>query len=110
MKRRNNKNQKLNEALGEKDAIISNAEGEKAARIEQARDDVAIFNKLYGEYKNNPEITRERLIIETLEQVLPGSQVYIMNDDGSTLKYLPIEPQKNESTIPAPIEGGDSDE
>ncbi|KUP05574.1 tail fiber protein [Bacillus coahuilensis p1.1.43] len=104
------KNQKLNEALGEKDAIISNAEGEKAARIEQARGDVAIFNKLYGEYKNNPEITRERLIIETLEQVLPGSQVYIMNDDGSTLKYLPIEPQKNESTKPAPIEGGDSDE
>ncbi|KUP06648.1 tail fiber protein [Bacillus coahuilensis m2-6] len=104
------KNQKLNEALGEKDAIISNAEGEKAARIEQARGDVAIFNKLYGEYKNNPEITRERLIIETLEQVLPGSQVYIMNDDGSTLKYLPIEPQKNDSTKPAPIEGVDSDE
>ena len=37
-------------------------------------------------------MTRERLTIETIEQVLPNAQIYIMNDDGETLKYLPIAP------------------
>jgi modulator of FtsH protease HflK len=86
------RNQKLNEAQGEKDALISRAEGEKAARIERARGDVAVFNKLHVEYKSNPEITRQRLILETLEQVLPGTEIYIMNDDGNTMKYFPIRP------------------
>jgi modulator of FtsH protease HflK len=86
------RNQKLNEAQGEKDALISRAEGEKAARIERARGDVAVFNKLYVEYKSNPDITRQRLILETLEQVLPGTEIYIMNDDGNTMKYFPIRP------------------
>ncbi|MBT2681931.1 FtsH protease activity modulator HflK [Bacillus sp. ISL-35] len=86
------RNQKLNEAKGEKDALISRAEGDKAARIERARGDVAVFNKMYVEYKSNPEITRQRLILETLEQVLPGTEIYIMNDDGNTMKYFPIRP------------------
>ena len=86
------KNQKLSEAQGEVDAIMSRAEGEKVARVQQAQGEVAIFNKLYEEYKGNQEITRQRLIIETLENVLPNTQIYIMNDDGETLKYLPLQP------------------
>lgn len=90
------RNKQLNEAQGEKDALISRAEGEKAARIERARGDVAVFNELYVEYKRNPDITKQRLIIETMEQVLPGAEIYIMNDDGSTMKYFPIRPLEAE--------------
>ena len=86
------RNQKLNEAKGEVDAIISRANGDKAARIEEARGNVAVFNSLYEEYRKSPEVTRERLVIETLEQVLPNAKIYIMNDDGETLKYLPLQP------------------
>jgi modulator of FtsH protease HflK len=100
------RNQKVNEAKGEKDALISRAEGEKAARIERARGDVAVFNALYGEYKGDPEITRERLVIETLEQVLPGAEIYIMNDDGNTLKYFPLRPLEGEQPKPA-VEGSE---
>lgn len=89
------RNQKINEAEGEKEAIISRAQGEKAARIERARGDVAVFNELYEEYKNNPDITKQRLVIETLEQILPNAEIYIMNDDGNTLKYFPIRPLEN---------------
>ncbi|MFF5994342.1 FtsH protease activity modulator HflK [Lysinibacillus sp. KU-BSD001] len=89
-------NQKISEAEGEKDAIISRAEGEKIARIEQANGDVAVFNKLYEQYAGNKAITRERLMIETLEEVLPNAQIYIMNDDGETLKYLPIQPAQTQ--------------
>ncbi len=93
-------NQKLSEAEGEKDAIISRAEGEKIARIQQAEGEVAVFNKLYEQYTGNAEITRQRLIIETLESVLPNAQIYIMNDDGETLKYLPLQPTTNSSQKP----------
>ncbi|MHC0037394.1 FtsH protease activity modulator HflK [Pseudoneobacillus sp. C159] len=89
------RNKRTNEAQGEKDALISNAQGDKAARIERARGDVAIFNKLFAEYSKNPEITRQRLVLETIEQVLPNTEIYIMNDDGNTLKYFPIRPLEN---------------
>ncbi|EIJ79229.1 membrane protease subunit, stomatin/prohibitin [Bacillus methanolicus PB1] len=89
-------NKRKNEAQGEKDALISTAEGDKAARIERARGDVAIFNKLYEQYRKNPDITRQRLVLETIEQVLPNTEIYIMNDDGNTLKYFPIRPLEKE--------------
>ncbi|WP_141432002.1 FtsH protease activity modulator HflK [Bacillus sp. 03113] len=89
-------NKKMNEAQGEKAALMSKALGDKAARIETARGDVAIFDKLYEEYRKNPDITKKRLVIETIEQVLPQSEVYIMNDDGNTMKYFPIRPLEKE--------------
>jgi len=94
------KNQRLEEAKGESDAILSNAHGQKTARVEQALGDVAVFNKLYEQYALNKVITRERLVIETLESVLPGAQIYIMNDSGETLKYLPLQ----STQTPAPVQ------
>lgn len=91
-------NKRQNEAEGERAALIAEAEGEKASRIETARGDVAVFNKLYEQYKKNPEITRQRLVIETLEQVMPGAEIYIMDDNGNTLKYLPIRPLEKEQS------------
>ncbi|MFP3323650.1 FtsH protease activity modulator HflK [Planococcus sp. SIMBA_160] len=83
-------NQKRNEALGEKSAINSRAEAQKVERVEQATGDVAVFDKLYAEYEGNPEVTKQRLIMETLESVLPDAKLYIMNDDEGTMKYLPL--------------------
>ena len=94
-------NQKSSEAIGERDAIISRATGQKTARIEQALGDVSLFNNLHEEYKDNKEITRERLILETLEQVLPKAKIYIMNDNGETVKYLPLQQLENTSPQPA---------
>ena len=97
-------NQKKSEAEGERDAIKSRAAGQKTARIEQARGDVALFNNLHAEYMKNKDITRQRLVIETLEQVLPKAKIYIMNDTGETVKYLPL--QQLESQTPPPAETG----
>lgn len=95
-------NKRRQEAEGEKDAIISKAEGDRAARIEKAKGDVAVFNALYNEYKKHPEITRKRLVLETLDQVLPNADVYIMSDDGGTIKYLPIRPLEGNQVVPTP--------
>ncbi|GAA0484039.1 hypothetical protein GCM10008986_06540 [Salinibacillus aidingensis] len=92
-------NQQVEEALGEKDAIISRAEGDKVERIEKARGDISQFNALYEEYADSPDVTRDRLVIETLEDVLPNAQVYILNEDGNTLQYLPLTNQANTQTI-----------
>jgi len=100
------KNKRLNEAEGERDAILSEARGQKTARVEQALGDVALFNKLYEQYAMNKEITRERLVIETLESVLPGAQIYIMNDSGETLKYLPLQPTQSQVPVQSSNGGG----
>lgn len=92
------KNQELSVVEGQKDARISKAKGKKAQRIEQARGDVATFNALYNEYKNSPEVTKKRLILETLEEVLPDTKIYITDEGGDTVKYLPIQPGKTEET------------
>ncbi len=96
------RNQKINEANGEKDAIISRAEGTKAERIEQARGDVARFNALYNEYLINPEVTRTRLVLETLERVLPNTEIYIMDSSSDTVKYLPIKPLEKTTEVNPP--------
>lgn len=93
-------NKRKQEAEGEKDAIISVAEGDRAARIEKSIGDVAIFNALYNEYKKQPDITKKRLVLETIDQVLPNADVYILNDDGGTLKYLPIRPLEGNNPAP----------
>ncbi|WP_404347181.1 FtsH protease activity modulator HflK [Sutcliffiella horikoshii] len=103
-------NQRMNEAEGEKDAIISKAEGEKAERIERARGDVAKFNSLYNEYVNAPELTRKRLILETMEEVLPYAEIYIMNDDGNTMKYFPLRTENPAPKPPANSEGSGNNE
>ncbi|MFF2755169.1 FtsH protease activity modulator HflK [Psychrobacillus sp. NPDC058041] len=96
-------NQKMSEAIGEKDAIISNATGLKISRIEHAKGDVALFDKLYAEYQHNKEITRQRLIMETLDAVLPNAHIYIMNDESGTMKYLPIQAMdQNKQSTPPP--------
>ncbi|WP_243291234.1 FtsH protease activity modulator HflK [Bacillus sp. FJAT-47783] len=100
------KNKRTKEAEGEKDAIISKALGDKAARIEAAKGDVALFNALYNEYKNAPEITKKRIILETIDEVMPNAKIYIMKDDGNTMKYFPITQMQKPETAPvAPQEG-----
>ncbi|MBU8905150.1 FtsH protease activity modulator HflK [Desertibacillus haloalkaliphilus] len=86
------RNQLINEAEGEKDAIMSRAQGTRAERIERARGDVAMFEALYDEYIASPEVTRQRLVLETLERVLPGTEIYIMDSNNDTVSYLPIRP------------------
>lgn len=39
-------------------------------------------------------------MLETIDQVLPNADVYILNDDGGTLKYLPIRPLEGNNPAP----------
>ena len=71
----------VEEANGYRDRVIANAEGE-AAR----------FNQLYDQFVRAPEVTRERLYLETMQQVLSStSKVLIDADSGGNLLLMPLD-------------------
>lgn len=83
-------NDKIPKARGEAQALLENAEGQKKSRILNAEGDVAQFNAIYAEYSKNPGVTESRLIMETLEKILPKAKIFISESSGDTVKYLPI--------------------
>lgn len=84
------RSEKLPEAEAEADQIIKKAEAAKQTRVNEAEGQVARFNAMYEEYKKNPEITKERMYYEAMEDVLPGVKLVIDSGDGVE-KLLPLE-------------------
>ena len=76
-------------AEGEKDQRIREADGYRLKRINEAEGDAARFTALLAEYLKAPEVTKRRIYIETLQEVLPGigSKIIV---DGSTASILPL--------------------
>jgi len=68
-------------AEGEKDQRIREADGYRLKRINEAEGDVARFSALLTEYKKAPEVTRRRIYIETLQDIMPGIRSKIIVDE-----------------------------
>ncbi len=84
-------NDRIPKARGEAQALIENAEAVKKSRILNAEGDVAQFNAIYSEYAKSPDVTESRLVIETLEKILPKAKIFITDSSGGdTVKYLPL--------------------
>lgn len=83
-------NKLIPDAKGEAAKIISEAEAYRETRINIAQGDAASFNKIYNEYKNNKEVTRSRMYLETMEKILGNIEIVISDDSGNTLKFLPL--------------------
>jgi membrane protease subunit HflK len=76
-------------AEGEKDQRIREADGYRLKRINEAQGDAARFSALLAEYVKAPEVTRRRIYIETLQDVLPGIRSKIIVDE-QTRGILPL--------------------
>ena len=86
------KNAQLPKAEAEADKLLQNAQYLKQKRINEANQQVTMFNAMYKEYELNPQITKSRMYYETISQVLPGVRVYINTGDGSNVEmFLPLE-------------------
>ena len=70
-------NAKLPEAQAQADKLIRNAEYLKQKRVNEAVQQVAMFEAMYAEYAQNPGITRSRMYYEAISEVLPGVKLYI---------------------------------
>jgi membrane protease subunit HflK len=76
-------------AEGEKDQRIREADGYRLKRINEAEGDVARFSALLTEYNKAPEVTRRRIYVETLQDVMPGLRSKIIVDE-QTRSILPL--------------------
>lgn len=65
-------NQEIPKARGQADQLIQIARGYATERVNKARGDVARFASVYNEYRKAPDVTRERLYYEMIEQVFEG--------------------------------------
>jgi membrane protease subunit HflK len=86
------RNMRIPEAEARAYAIVAEANAYKAERVNQAKGDGARFTALLNEYHKAPEVTRERLLLETMDKTLLGVDKYIMGGTAAkgTLPVLPL--------------------
>jgi protease FtsH subunit HflK len=79
-------------ANGQAAAIVQKAEGYRTQTVAEAQGQAARFDKVYSEYKNAPDVTRERMYLETMEQVLGQAQKVVIDDPNGkgVVPYLPL--------------------
>ncbi len=72
--------------------LTQEAEGYKQRVIEQSEGDAARFRQILAEYRQAPEVTRKRLYIEAMQQIMNNTtKVLIDQKSGSNLIYLPLD-------------------
>jgi membrane protease subunit HflK len=97
-KARGDARSRLEDAMGYRQSVIARAEGE-ASRFEQ----------LLTEYKKSPEVTRQRLYLDAVEQVLANtSKVMVDVEGGNNLLYLPLDRLMDGHRAPEAATPGDA--
>ncbi|WP_320200433.1 FtsH protease activity modulator HflK [Agrobacterium sp. rho-13.3] len=83
-------NQKLGAARGQAAQIVEEANAYKSRVVNEAQGEAQRFVSIYDQYRTAPEVTRERMFIETMEQVLKGSNKVIIDEKQGVVPYLPL--------------------
>ncbi len=79
-------------ARGTASRLLQEAEGYRARLVATAEGEASRFSKLYGEYARAPEVTRQRLYLETMQQVYANTSKVMVDTKGSgNLLYLPLD-------------------
>lgn len=93
-------NRVIPEARGRAAQIQQGAEAYREQTVAEARGETARFLKIYDEYKKAPEVTRQRIYLETMEKLFGGTDKIILDSGGAggqgVVPYLPL----NELTAP----------
>jgi len=93
----NEAREKANEIIPAAEAaaqeMINKANAYKEKRISEARGDVENFRQVLANYQLGPQVTRTRMYLETMQEILPKAKIYIMNDKGETVRFLPLDGQ-----------------
>ncbi|AEF86984.1 HflK protein [Treponema primitia ZAS-2] len=82
-------NAEIPRAKGEADRLIQIAQGYEAERINKANGDVARFNSVYEEYRKAPDVTRQRLYYEMMEEVFKDDTETVIIDRNFN-NFLPL--------------------
>jgi membrane protease subunit HflK len=95
-------NRVVPEARGEAERILQNAQGYRDQVIAEAKGEADRFEKVLGQYQKAPAVTRKRIFIETMQDVLSNTDKIIIDQkSGGVVPYLPLsELQKRLPTTP----------
>jgi len=95
-------NKEVPRARGRAAQTIRAAEGYAKQRVNEAEGEVAAFNALLAEYSKAPEVTRRRLYLETMEEVLPKvkNKVIVSDDVKGVLPLLNLNALSNAGKAP----------
>ena len=85
-------NAQIPNAEAQADKLLQNAQFLKQKRINEAIEAVAMFEAMYAEYIQNPNITKARMYYEAISEILPGVKLYINTGSGDSIDMLlPLE-------------------
>jgi membrane protease subunit HflK len=86
-------NRVIPEARGEAERILQAARAYREQVVAEATGQTARFLKVYEEYKKAPEVTRNRMYLETMERVLGGADKIILDSKGNqgVVPFLPLD-------------------
>jgi len=86
-------NKALAEARGQAAQLLEEAEGYRAQVVNEAMGEASRFSAVLAEYTKAPDVTRKRLYLETMEEVLGGLNKIILDENASgsgVVPYLPL--------------------
>ncbi|HJW12589.1 MAG TPA: FtsH protease activity modulator HflK [Albitalea sp.] len=96
-------NDVIPKAQGTAARLREEAEGYKSRVIAQAEGDAQRFNRVLAEYQKAPQVTRDRMYIDTMQQVYANvSKVLVDTRNNSNLLFLPLDKLMQQAGIPAP--------
>ncbi len=83
-------------AHGEAKETVEKAEGYAIARINTAQGEATRFNLLYGEYIKAPEVTKQRIYLETMQRILPtlGNKIITDQEGNNVIPLLQMQLEK----------------
>ncbi len=85
-------NAQLPKASAEADKLLQNAQYLKQKRINEAIQQVAMFEAMFLEYSQNPDTTKARMYFEAISEILPGVKLFINTSDSDDVQMLlPLE-------------------
>lgn len=101
-------NRVVPEARGEAERILQAAQGYRDQVIAEAKGEADRFLKVLGEYQKAPDVTRQRIFIDTMQQVLSNTDKIIIDDKNAAgvVPYLPLTELKKYTPAPDNEEKG----
>ena len=95
-------NDVIPKAQGTAARLRQEAEGYKARVVAQAEGDAQRFNRVLDEYRKAPQVTRDRMYIDTMQQVYSNvSKILVDSRNNSNLLYLPLDRLLQQAGAPA---------
>ena len=101
------RNDILPKARGEAAKMVQDAEGYKSNVVERAKGESSRFSEIYKQYANAKDVTKKRMYLEAMEEILENSTKFVIGDEGgkSVVPYLLLNKDNSKVVSSAENEG-----